>query len=128
MIRHIEKAQFLDEPKIDKLQIITKAREQSNITNSLKGILSHIKKMNKQQEIKNNIIKSLTESHYYEKIYNIYSKIDQYSWAKIQKDYYECSYKNNTINGLTNNDIKILILFNYAEPSTLNEFYKASVS
>ena len=61
MIRQIEKAQFLDEPKIDKLQIITKAREQSNITNTLKGILSHIKKMNKQQEIKNNIIKSLTE-------------------------------------------------------------------
>ena len=128
MIRHIEKARFLDEPEKDRLQIITNARQQSNITNSLKGVLSHIKKMNKQQEIRNNIIKSLSESHYYEKIYNIYSKIDTYSWAKVEKDYYEGSYKNNTINSLTNNDIKILILFNYAEPSTLNQFYKASVS
>ena len=128
MIRHIEKAHFLDEPKEQRLQIITNARQQSNITNSLKGVLSHIKKMNKQQEIRNNIIKSLSESHYYEKIYNTYSKIDTYSWAKIEKDYYESKYKNIMINGLTNNDIKILILFNYAEPSTLDQFYKASVS
>ena len=128
MIRHIEKIHFLDEPKEQRLQIITNARQQSNITNSLKGVLSHIKKMNKQQELRNNIIKSLSESHYYEKIYNIYSKIDQYSWSKIEKDYYEGRYKNNTINNLTNNDIKILILFNYSEPSTLEQFYKASVS
>ena len=43
MLNNIEQLHFLDEQKQNRLKIITKAREQSNISNSLKGILTHIK-------------------------------------------------------------------------------------
>ena len=55
-----------------KRENMKKARVQSNKTNKLKGLLSHINKSNKQYYYKLQIYQQLKSTKYYECIYNKY--------------------------------------------------------
>jgi hypothetical protein len=54
-----------------------KARKESNKTNKLKGLLTHINKSNKQYYYKLQIYQQLKSTKYYEYIYNKYVLNDE---------------------------------------------------
>jgi hypothetical protein len=60
-----------------KRENMKKARVQSNKTNKLKGLLSHINKSNKQYYYKLQIYEQLKSTKYYEHIYNKYILADE---------------------------------------------------
>ena len=55
-----------------KRENMRKARKESNKTNKLKGLLTHINKANKQYYYKLQIYQQLKSTKYYENIYNKY--------------------------------------------------------
>jgi hypothetical protein len=60
-----------------KRENMKKARVQSNKTNKLKGLLTHINKANKQYYYKLQIYQQLEKTKYYEHIYNKYISTDE---------------------------------------------------
>ena len=100
---------------IDLLRInATKARQESNKTNTLKGCLSYVeKKQTKQHKIYNNLINTLINNP---KIYDdIYNK-----WVKYT-DENENEDLNNLYEYMNDKEFNILSTLDFIEPEELTE-------
>ena len=80
-----------------------KARPESNKTNKLKGLLTHINKANKQYYYKLQIYEQLKKTQYYEHIYDKYKSTDE----------------NIEISDIPIKDYEILKLFEFKSPDEI---------
>ena len=80
--------------------------EQVKKTHNFKSLSFYVKKREKQSLYRKHLIKQLVDSGYYNELY------------------YRFTNSNEDLDKLTDNDVKILEMFNYITPTEFNELYK----